>query len=1480
METPILPFYAIVGHISLPKKEQNKPLKGDDIKWASQINKDGKNVGVITTKKYVVYKDKVKDKDENGAFKPIIEPIKQNGQKIDSKNRFFSKLSSDSEDIDNTDKELETYLKEPSTNRIEESTKDGKILTFIDRNEFNYEPDDNGKTILESMQSGLMSGFQIAAENVSGTSSTYNTFHNRLFKSMIEEKENIDFFADKLVPDKTTTGRICFKKDKGSQQEKPITNIVSFNFCAFIRGVEHDYILGSGTDNDDKLEKAIEENAISLYELENCIDPLGIESMTQEERITNKNECWKKHNTLDIYTFGHFSRLPYTSRNILQQYAKKEKAEQFGGAKKKKIDVAILDLFTAWYNIVPWIGGTSATIAGGTSGSSRLPRIPYHIDEEFSDSRDGNIRVYNFLNDQLYVFYRDEFYKAYWLRRNINFNNNHLDQDLKDCRKDEAPLRCPTTEQGGGGIDPKPIRPKISYGETKTLEFKDKQKGPPEESGIIEYEDSNIDLIPKIILRRDTVKSFKDMGPSDYKYKAEQVISQYLKKISSKVYDSGGENEDFATQFVNFLHVIGIKKINYNVYNNKEGNIECNREDEKDQFSGKTAIGRKISDAAGSIIDTTAEGVKGVVEVATGMIEPNTPRNFSPEESNKMKLEKMKDESKKTFIRLKKKYDENHKQATTGLSKNTISSVTHENSPANIDNKKAVEQMVTDGKKKFNELKGFSGLINKAKTPFKEIKEIKEGVKSGGATEGGGKNKNISQEERLKFRQEKREEENRKEEKRKEEEEKREDEKRDNELCIRYDHTDVRTAMFASKWMNKGYSLDFIEQKDEGEEEDPSKIDPYAIKTVNKDPKKYYEKGFTNAVDIIVTKDDMTTEIVYNLKYKEVDSTKKKLGDASRVIGTFSDRITHHSLVENKNDEVGKVLEIFKTHINGNAGDEVNKIETEAQVGTMYKLIEELAQKVKLEDFLIEPEYDFMQSIERLMFRVENNPIKVSMLKALGLDFKAKERKSAEEKTKMLQDLKDREKAARALKNSMLLIAAYLVSNKLYTENIENQINAMIFNVKANMDVLKFQNDGTLPPPDDDDTTPQEGGYNYRKKAIPVSKLLDDVSSLEKVLNISNNNSNKKESRKQHVGGGSVTTISEFKSLVKLIYDCGNFKTSNSKKKSIQDFIDKRYPKDKLVEESDLKKMYKECQPQEGGAIGLGNIDENVKNAKTDIINSVKALGIENSITNPYFIPHHLDPYIEDHHFSFIQPCPEGRGATICSLFAALAGRSSMAGGSKATNSVRGSLERAGEGMNKRLGVGKRANMAAKRFGAVFKSPEGSTRVTAGVKNTRNALLNNGVVRAIKDRSINPNNVPYIMNEGKLKNYLQLMQWYFMGDMFLDDEQISDNMTVRSGRVWKKIGNTGKEIRYSDDLKRESTGITLDVNPSIERRAYMPKIVNNRRLIANSNNVVLGNKSENHLTDPGYNKIHRGNYGKLAPRKGDDLALAFWLGFR
>ena len=161
--------------------------------------------------------------------------------------------------------------------------------------------------------------------------------------------------------------------------------------------------------------------------------------------------------------------------------------------KTTKMAVPILDLFTAWYNIVPWISGFSSTIPGSSvSGASRLPRIPYQIDEEFSESRDGNIRVYNFLNQNLYVFYRDEFYEAYWLRRDLNYNNTYFDgQDIStvitteygNCVKNNKPVKSVLNPQKGGDekteeeelskvLNPKPITPKISYGKTIPLEFK------------------------------------------------------------------------------------------------------------------------------------------------------------------------------------------------------------------------------------------------------------------------------------------------------------------------------------------------------------------------------------------------------------------------------------------------------------------------------------------------------------------------------------------------------------------------------------------------------------------------------------------------------------------------------------------------------------------------------------------------------------------------------------------------------------------------------------------------------------------------------------------------------------------------------------------------------------------------------------------------------------------------------------------------
>ena len=72
------------------------------------------------------------------------------------------------------------------------------------------------------------------------------------------------------------------------------------------------------------------------------------------------------------------------------------------------------------------------------------------------------------------------------------------------------------------------------------------------------------------------------------------------------------------------------------------------------------------------------------------------------------------------------------------------------------------------------------------------------------------------------------------------------------------------------------------------------------------------------------------------------------------------------------------------------------------------------------------------------------------------------------------------------------------------------------------------------------------------------------------------------------------------------MYDCTNKKTSNAKKKSIQEFIENRYPKDMADQESEIAKLYKDCQPQEGGAVRIGGLDLDVKEAKSNIINLQK----------------------------------------------------------------------------------------------------------------------------------------------------------------------------------------------------------------------------------------------------------------------------------
>ena len=87
--------------------------------------------------------------------------------------------------------------------------------------------------------------------------------------------------------------------------------------------------------NEKTLLENIDKQAISIYELENCVEPLEIESLSDEEKIKRKTACWTKQNVLSVYTFGHFSRLPYTSRNILKNLQQPKKYNKKVGEKQK-----------------------------------------------------------------------------------------------------------------------------------------------------------------------------------------------------------------------------------------------------------------------------------------------------------------------------------------------------------------------------------------------------------------------------------------------------------------------------------------------------------------------------------------------------------------------------------------------------------------------------------------------------------------------------------------------------------------------------------------------------------------------------------------------------------------------------------------------------------------------------------------------------------------------------------------------------------------------------------------------------------------------------------------------------------------------------------------------------------------------------------------------------------------------------------------
>ena len=650
IKTPVIPFYGEVGHITPLKNELHEPIFENENfthKWKSNLNESGRNFGSVTNRKYVLYKGLT-----GQSLDIIVEPLKDEPQKQSKKNVFYSKNIGTSNDSLEKDS-IEEYLKQ-SKNKLETSTEEGKIMTLIDRNNKDYDTDSRGKSLFGWAKS--MAGSAIdSASPTDQVYYVYKTFHSRLFyetyKKLNEDDKYSDFFKNKLIPDKETTGKIMFKTLVPNNKKEPIISIddvETFNFFAFITGLTYPEVGESDSEDsfEEKLTQSIAEKAVSIYELENCVDPFISKALSKKEKINSKLKCWSEPNKLSIFTLGHFSRLPYKSRNILQEYTTKNMPDKdmqelynsFGfNIEPVNNEYPIIDLYDAWYNIIPWFSGFSATLPGETSKNkkgSRIYRIPYKVDEEFSESRDGNIRVYNFLNQQIYMFYLEEFYNAYWLRRDINFNNtyfNKLNVDTKlteeSCVDKGRPISC---KQIGGGDDdnentdvvsdnesilnPKPIKPKVSYGETIPIKFSHKSTEQEDnEQKIVAYEDPNIDLIPKIILRSDSVKELKELSGKNEQYKTLRLIRDYLKTLAVENNDEI-KKDSFASDFTSFLHVIGVKKINYNVFNDICGNTICKeRSEAKKQFYGSDS-----KNALDNIIDGAAGAVKDALEAVSG----------------------------------------------------------------------------------------------------------------------------------------------------------------------------------------------------------------------------------------------------------------------------------------------------------------------------------------------------------------------------------------------------------------------------------------------------------------------------------------------------------------------------------------------------------------------------------------------------------------------------------------------------------------------------------------------------------------------------------------------------------------------------------------------------------------------------------------------------------------------------------------------
>ena len=210
----------------------------------------------------------------------------------------------------------------------------------------------------------------------------------------------------------------------------------------------------------------------------------------------------------------------------------------------------------------------------------------------------------------------------------------------------------------------------------------------------------------------------------------------------------------------------------------------------------------------------------------------------------------------------------------------------------------------------------------------------------------------------------------------------------------------------------------------------------------------------------------------------------------------------------------------------------------------------------------------------------------------------------------------------------------------------------------------------------------------------------------------------------------------------------------------------------------------------------------------------------DNAISTPY-LPSGNGPEIEQYHYSPIMPCPKGMPETLCAFTSGLLPK-----------------------------------------GIVDGIPYAKT----GVKNSRQALNTHGVERATEE-SINPHNIPYILNEPKWDNYKQLMTYNLVWPMLNKSDlrsqetiqkSFSNPELLKSDVIKKHKKGQSTEILHSDVRARDATQFNFTRSP---KGNYTPVQYDEGRLRKLANNVVYANAQNNYLMPKNDNTIRYGQYG-------------------